>query len=126
MWIYKVKSFARFQRHEGIDDVSLAEAIRGAERTLIDADLGNGLIKQRVARHGQGKSGGFRTAIAYRHGERAVFLFGFAKSDRANLKPDELADLAQIGTRWLKANKQEIKTAIAANQLTEVPYDETD
>jgi len=40
-----------------IDD-RLCEAVERAESGLIDANLGGGLIKQRVARLGQGRSGG--------------------------------------------------------------------
>jgi hypothetical protein len=54
MKVFKTKWFARFARHELIADTSLREAIARAERGLIDADLGGGLIKQRVARKGQG------------------------------------------------------------------------
>ena len=79
MRLLKLKAFARFQRREGIADKTLSKTIRSAEAGLIDADLGGGLIKQRVARPGQGKRGGFRTIVAYRRGIRAVFLFGFAK-----------------------------------------------
>jgi hypothetical protein len=45
---------------------------------VVDADLGGGVIKQRVARVGQGRSGGYRMLVAYRAGARAVFLYGFA------------------------------------------------
>ncbi|MGO8779401.1 MAG: type II toxin-antitoxin system RelE/ParE family toxin [Rhodomicrobium sp.] len=68
------KAFRRFQRKERIDDETLCEAISRAELGLIDADLGSGLIKQRVARVGQGRSGGHRTIIAYRTAARSVFL----------------------------------------------------
>jgi hypothetical protein len=77
MKVYKIKGFMRFQRRERIADTALLEAMRMAERGPVDADLGGGLIKQRISRPGQGKSGGFRTLIAYRRGERAVFQFGF-------------------------------------------------
>ncbi|MSO71943.1 MAG: hypothetical protein EXQ88_08065 [Alphaproteobacteria bacterium] len=77
--VYKLKAFAHFQRREGIADTALIKAVRSGEADLVDADLGGGIIKQRVARSGQGKSGGFRTVIAYRRGSRAVFLFGFAQ-----------------------------------------------
>ncbi len=90
MRIYKVKGFARFQCRERIEDAALAKAVRGMEGGLIDADLGGGLFKQRVARPGQGKSGGYRTVIAYRRGERAVILLGFAKSERGNIDDDEV------------------------------------
>src|ERR1700683_1838925 len=63
----------------------------GRKRGLIDADLGSGLLKQRVARAGEGRSGGYRTIIAYRAGDRAVFLYGFAKNERDNIGDDELA-----------------------------------
>ena len=93
MRVYKVKVFARFQRRERIADRALASAVASAEQGLVDADLGGGLIKQRVARPGQGKRSGFRTVIAYRHGDLAIFLLGFAKNERANIDDDELEDL---------------------------------
>ena len=92
--VYKTKWFARFARQEGIADTNLAETIKRAEQGLIDADLGGGLIKMRIARPGQGRSGGHRAVIAYRLGNRAVFIYGLAKSDQDNfaeidLKPRE-------------------------------------
>jgi hypothetical protein len=61
-----------------------------AERGLVDADLGFGLIKQRVARQGQGRRGGYRTLMAFTVGHQTVFLYGFAKSERNNIGADEL------------------------------------
>src|SRR5277367_5120463 len=77
--IYKLKPFARFARSENIDDENLVEAVERAGRGLVDADLGGGLIKQRVARKGQGRRGGYRVMVAIRSADYAVFLFGFAK-----------------------------------------------
>jgi hypothetical protein len=57
--IFKTRALARFAKRETISDESLVVAIETAKRGLIDADLGGGLIKQRVARPGQGKRGGF-------------------------------------------------------------------
>lgn len=85
MRVLKTKSFARFARKEGLKDRALSDAIADIEQGLVHADLGGGLIKQRVSRDGGGKSGGYRTLIVYRFGKRAVFLFGFAKNDRANI-----------------------------------------
>ena len=90
MKVFKTKWFARFARHERIADASLREAIERAERGLIDADLGGGLIKQRVARRGQGRSGGYRVIVAYRAKEAGCFFSAFAKSDRENIGADEL------------------------------------
>lgn len=87
---YLTKEFARLARRSGLPDNGLLEAIDRAEDGIIDADLGSGLIKQRVARPGKGRSGGFRTILAYRRGKRAVFLHMFAKARQANLSPVEL------------------------------------
>ena len=80
MRIFKNAWFERFARKQKIPDAVLRDAIRRAEQGLIDADLGGGVIKQRVARPGQGRSGGYRTLIVYRQAQRAFFVYGFAKS----------------------------------------------
>jgi hypothetical protein len=121
---YKLKAFARFQRREGIADKALSKAIRSAQDGLVDADLGGGLIEQRVARPGQGKSGGFRTIIAYRRGSRAVFLFGFAKSERESLDDDEPAHWQRVGRIYLGLDDDGLETAITADELMEVGYGE--
>lgn len=74
MRVFKNKSFARFCRRARITDAVLCGAVDAASRGLIDADLGGGVIKQRIARHGEGKSGGFRTIILLRICERALFV----------------------------------------------------
>jgi hypothetical protein len=66
--IFKIRWFDRFARKEGIDDRDLCQAVARAEQGAVDADLGGGLIKQRVARKGAGKRGGYRTIFAYRAG----------------------------------------------------------
>ena len=126
MRVFKRKPFARFQRRERIADKVLAEAVRDIGKGRIDADLGGGLIKQRVARPGQGKSGGYRTIIAFREGERAVFLYGFAKSDRDNIDDDEVEDLRKQGRAWLGLGDEQIASAIADEELQEVAYGEDD
>jgi len=80
--IFKNKAFMRFARKAGVDDSALCDGIWDAERGLIAADLGGGVIKQRIARLGEGKSGGFRALIVFRSGTRAVFVHGFAKNER--------------------------------------------
>ena len=82
MRTFKTKAFMRFADKAGISDVVLCRAVRQAERGLVAADLGGGVIKQRIARSGQGKSGGFRALIVFRAGTRAIFVHGFAKAKR--------------------------------------------
>ena len=124
MRIFKTRWLVRFARREGIADDSLKEAIARAARGLVDADLGGGIIKQRVARPGQGRSGGHRMLVAYRVGARAVFLYGFAKSERENIGPDELLTLREIGAAWLAADVREIEQALQENALQEVDHDD--
>ncbi len=89
MRIFKSRWFQRFARKEGIADAALCEAIVRAEKGQIDADLGGGVIKQRIARPGQGRSKGCRTIILFRRGAKAFFVYGFAKSRRANIDDNE-------------------------------------
>ena len=123
MRIFKTRLFAKFARRERIHDASLREAIERAGRGLIDADLGGGVIKQRVGRQGQGRSRGYRTLIAYRFGEFAVFLFGFAKSDRDNIDASELYVLRANAGQWL-ANSSKIAKDAGAGILIEVKDDD--
>jgi len=118
------KWFARFARQERITDSSLREAIARAERGLIDADLGGGLIKQRVARQGQGRSGGYRVIVAYRIKGRAVFLFGFAKNEKENISQDELEFFRELAENWLAAGPGLIRVEVEAGNLQEVEDDE--
>jgi hypothetical protein len=90
------------------------------------AQLGDDIIKLRIARPGSGKSGGYRTIIAYIAGQRAVFLFGFAKNERDNVTPAQLAGLKIAGQRLLILSEEQINEAVAAGQLREVHYDEED
>jgi hypothetical protein len=118
--LFKVKWFAKFARRERIQDVSLKEAIARAVQGSIDADLGGQVIKQRVARPGKGKSGGYRVIVALRTEKRAVFLYGFAKSEKDNIGDDDLKTLKEIATAWLEADEKKIKMALADGLLTEI------
>jgi len=120
MQVFKTRWFARFARHEDISDKCLCEAIKRAERGMIDADLGGGLIKQRVARKGQGRSGGYRVIVAYRIRNRAVFLYGFAKSDQENIGRDELISWRQVADYWISADATRIRVGLGDGAIMEV------
>lgn len=124
MRIYVAKAFRRFQRRAGITDATLCRAVRDADNGLVDADLGGGLIKLRVARKGKGKSGGYRVLLAYRAGRTAVFIYGFAKSDRDNIDDDELDVFRQRARALLAADDSTIKAMLAEDKLRRVDRDE--
>jgi hypothetical protein len=102
----------------------LREAIERAEQGLIDADLGGGLIKQRVARQGKGRSAGCRVIVAYRVKNRAVFLFGFAKSEQENMEPNELTTAREIAADLLGADEKALALAIREGKLQELSHDD--
>lgn len=119
MRIFKTRTLAKFTRQHGIGDESLVEAVQRAARGLIDADLGGRIIKQRVARPGQGKRGGFRMLIGFSP-DRAVYLFGFAKNERENIDHAELLTLREIAGRFLNASKEKIENELTSGNLIEV------
>jgi len=118
--IFKNKAFTRFAKKSGIDDASLCKAVRDAENGLLDADLGGGVIKQRVARSGGGKSGGFRTLILFRIGLLAFFVHGFAKNEQANIDDDELVALRKLAAVMLEYDVAALNCALANKTLIEV------
>lgn len=124
MQVFVTKVFARFVRSERIDDARLCETVARAEVGSIDANLGGGIIKQRVARRGGGRSGGYRTVIAYQTSRRSIFLYGFAKSERDNISDRELADLKKLAKHYLSYDEARIATALASAELREVICDE--
>lgn len=124
MRVFKSKEFARFTRREKIADTVLCDAVARAERGIVDADLGGGLIKQRVARPGQGRSGGFRTLLVYRAETRSVFVYGFAKSERANITPDRLVFWRKVAAVFLAMTEDVINAAVEDNELEEVMCDD--
>jgi hypothetical protein len=118
--VFKNKAFARFARKARITDAVLCAAIADASRGLIDADLGGGVLKQRIARQGGGKSGGFRTIILFRIKERAFFVHGFAKNERDNIRDDELAAFKLLAAEMLAYDDDALAKAIGNGTLTEV------
>ena len=110
MWIFKNKAFAKFARKEQISDAKLWEAVTAAERGNIDADYGGGVIKQRIARTNQGKSGGYRAIIYYRQADKAFFVYGFSKNARDNIEEDEERELKrQAKITFALSNEQLLK-----------------
>jgi hypothetical protein len=84
MIVYKTKEFSRFARKADLASEELLEAAIAVASGQWDADLGGGVFKQRIAREGGGKSGGFRTIILFRLGGHCFLVHGFAKSQKAS------------------------------------------
>lgn len=123
MRIYKTRPFDKWASKEGLTDPVLASAVAEMEAGLVDAELGGHVVKKRVALPGRGKSGGTRTLIAYRQGDRAIFMFGFAKNERNNIDDRELKALKQVAAALLKFTLAELMNALREGELIEVKHD---
>lgn len=110
----------RFARQQGIGDGALRDAIRRAEKGQIDADLGGGVIKQRIARPKEGKSGGYRSIVLFRSGEQAFFVYGFAKSERDSIRRDELKAFKSLASEMLGYDEAALKKALESGAVVEV------
>jgi hypothetical protein len=118
--IYKTKVFDRWANEQGLTDQSLCQAIKEMIAGLIDADLGGGLYKKRVARTGKGKSGGFRTLVATNRGDRWIFVFGFAKNERDNINKKEKDALKKLANYYLSLSLEALLKAQQSIELIEV------
>ena len=120
MRIFKNIWFRRFARRERMTDKTLRDAIARAEKGMIDADLGGNVIKQRIARPGQGKSGGYRTIVVFRKGERAFFVYGYAKSELDNIDQEEADAFKRAARELLALSDEQIRALIENGAITEV------
>ena len=124
MRVFKTRWFARWAEQEGVVDAALLGAVEEIARGLIDANLGAHLFKKRVGIDGRGKRGGLRTLLAFRMEERAFFVFGFAKNERANVGRKELLALKLLASRLLGYDARALAQALRAGELHEIKSDE--
>ncbi|WP_229658658.1 type II toxin-antitoxin system RelE/ParE family toxin [Tsuneonella deserti] len=118
------KTFARFARKAGLTDVSLAKAAVEVAAGEFDADLGGHVYKQRVARAGGGKSGGFRTIILFKVGGHSFFAHAFAKNEKANVTAKELKALRKLAEVLLALSDADIDKGITAGEFVKVEDDD--
>ena len=121
--VFKNVWFERFSRKEKISAEALWDAIERAEQGQIDADLGGGVIKQRIARPGGGKSKGYRSIVLYRKDDRAFFVFGFPKSEKDNIREDEEVQFNKMAKQVLALTDEQLQRLIDNGQFEEVVKD---
>lgn len=123
MQVFKNRAFNKWAAKEGLSDGALLCAVEEITQGLVDADQGGQVFKKRVAVAGRGKSGGVRTLLAYRAGNRAFFVYGFAKNTRANISDKELKALKLYADILLNYSRAELIKAVKHGVLTEVVND---
>ena len=124
MLIYKYRAFRQWAKSEKLSDSALNKAVNEMQEGLFDANLGGGLYKKRVAKKGKGKSGGYRTILAFKHDNRAVFMYGFAKNQKDNLTSKEEDVYKLLAKQFLSMTNQQIAILIKNGELFEVRYEE--
>lgn len=120
MRIFKIKAFHRWAKSERVTDKMLKDAVIEIAKGLVEADLGSGLLKKRIARQNEGKRGGYRIFVGYHENERAVFFFGFPKSEMDDIEDAMLAKLKQASVYYLSLSNEKIELLLKASDLIEV------
>lgn len=121
--VFKTISFSRWLRKSELTDSQLCAAVKEMEQGLIDASLGGGVVKKRVAVPGRGKSGGARTLVATNYKHRWFFVFGFEKNVRANISDNELEALQNIAADLLALKSLQLDAAVAQGKLLEICHE---
>ena len=121
--ILKTRNFARWARKTGLADSLLDKAVLEMGRGLLEADLGGGILKKRIALPGRGKRGSIRTLLATNRNDRWFFVFGFEKNKRANISDNELESLKKLAKHLLGLTAAQITTAIEEGALMEVEHE---
>ena len=124
--IFITRHFSRWLRKSELTSVALCAAVHEMVTGLVDADLGGGLVKKRIAVPGRGKRGGTRTLLATNRQDRWFFLYGFAKNDRANVSPQELEALQSLAHDLLTLNANQLDAQVATRALEEICHDNPD
>ncbi|MDO8207515.1 MAG: type II toxin-antitoxin system RelE/ParE family toxin [Gallionella sp.] len=120
MKVFKNAWFGRFARKEKISADALWDAVERAENGHIDADLGGGVIKQRIARPGEGKSKGYRSIVIFCKGELSFFVYGFSKSELGNIREDEEEQFKKMARHVLSLTEARLNELVANGQFEEV------
>ena len=121
--VFKTRFFVRWMRKTELTDLALCQAVSEMVRGLIDADLGGGLVKKRVALSGRGKRAGARTLLATNRDDRWFFVFGFEKNERANITADEKDALQALAQDLLASGDVQWDAALSDGSLEEICND---
>jgi len=122
--VFMTRHFSRWMRKTELTDKALWTAVVEMAHGLIDADLGGGVVKKRVALPGRGKSGGARILVATNKGSRWFFVFGFEKNERANITGKELEAFRKMATDLLALNPMELDAHVVGGALQEICDDD--
>jgi hypothetical protein len=122
--LFKDLEFHKWTKKSAVTDAMLCKAAAEIEDGLFDARLGGHLVKKRVAATGRGKRGSYRTIVAYRRGDRLVFLHGFDKNEKDNITRAERSALLRLGDVYMNYSEAAITQIVTSGKLVEVNCNE--
>jgi hypothetical protein len=117
---FKSKEFAKWQRKEQLPEETLLTGVQEIRNGLIDANLGGYLIKKRLPKQGQGKSGGYRTLLAYKKGDNLFFIHGFGKNEKDNITRQEKEALKMYADILTSHSDEELNQLVMQKVLFEL------
>jgi hypothetical protein len=122
MRVFAGRRFRKWAEKEGVTDARLFETAMEAFSGDFDADLGGYLFKKRLAREGEGKSGGYRTILCFRKSdqERIFFLHGFAKGVKVNITERDAVTLKLIARSLMDLTEGELRDLVQLGSYEEV------
>lgn len=123
MRVFKTKWFKRFLKKESISEEKINQTIQDILEGKIDGDYRRGLVKQRLARDNQGKSGGYRIIVLFKVKHRMFFVFGFAKSNRENVTSIEEESFRKLASYYFALSDKELEMLLLNHELTEIIYE---
>jgi hypothetical protein len=121
--VFMTRQFSRWMRKTELTESALCLAVTEMSNGLIDADMGGGVLKKRVAMPGRGKSGSARTLLATNRASRWFFVFGFEKNERANVTGKEVEALQQLATDLLRLSPSQLDEHVGSDALKEICHD---
>ncbi len=124
MRVFKNKWFNHWARKESISGSVLLNAATEIAGGNVEANLGGCLFKKRLSQPGGGKRGGYRVIVGYRrpHEARIVFLYAFAKGDKANISAKEEAVLDLVAEAFIATTDRQIEELLATGSIWEVQH----
>lgn len=128
MRVFTNKWFSRWADAEELSDPVLWSAAKDVVAGHVEGSLGGFLFKKRIPRDGGGKRSGYRVIIGYRKsdGSRVVFLYAFAKNEKANISNKEKIALQLTAKDFLSATDKQLQALLSTMKYREVTAHEQD
>jgi hypothetical protein len=114
--VFKTAWFSKAARKACIADSELCHAIRQAARGQAD-DLGGGVFKKRLNENRH------RSIILMKGGAAWVYVYLFAKQDRANIGDDELGAFRKLAELYRLKTEADLAAEIKSKALVEICHD---